>query len=103
MLSVEKEANVMTLRPEGKITAANAEAFREQLRETLANNDKDVVIDLAKVDIIDSKGLALFIVCHKTLAEQGHALTVVTDNEDLKGLFTVMRLDERFEIRGSGR
>ncbi len=101
MLTAEKKDNAMWVRPSGKITAAGVDEFRKELLELVEGGETELVIDLNDVDILDSKGIAVFIVCHKSLKEKGGDLSIVTDNEDFKGLFRVMRLDEHFTVRGS--
>ncbi len=101
MATVTKSEDRTVVQPEGKITAANVDEFRKELAELIDGGATNITIDLNKVDIIDSKGLAVFIVCHKTLADRQGSLTVITDNDDFRGLFHVMRLDEHFEVRGS--
>lgn len=100
MLTTEKTQETVIVHPEGKITAANADEFRQELLELVQSGAINLTINLEKVDIIDSKGLAVFIVCHKTVSEKGGSLVVVTDNSDLLGLFHIMRLDEHFTICG---
>ncbi len=101
MLQTENTESTMVIRPEGKITALNADQYRQELNELVEAGNLDLTIDLANVDIIDSKGLGVFVVCYKALGEKGGKLTVVTDNEDFRQLFHVMRLDEHFTVRGS--
>lgn len=103
MLTIGKSKETVNIYPEGKITAANADEFRQELCTLVNAGETNLTINLEKVDIIDSKGLAVFIVCHKTVSEKGGSLTVVTDNSDLRGLFHIMRLDEHFTICGSGK
>ena len=71
------------------------------MRELVDEGSLNLTIDLDGVDMIDSKGLAVFVVCHQTVSAKGGSLTVVTDNKDLLGLFHVMRLDQHFTVRGS--
>jgi len=101
MPDIKQTNGMVVVQAEGTITAANAEEFRQNLMELVESGSFDLTIDLNNVDMIDSKGLAVFIVCHKTVSEKGGSLTVVTDNDDLRGLFHVMRLDEHFTVRGS--
>jgi anti-sigma B factor antagonist len=101
MFATEMKSEIMVIKPEGKITAANAEQFRQELLAIIESGRKNLAVDLNQVDMIDSKGLAVFIVCHKTLSSQGGKLIVITDNPDFQGLFHVMRLDEHFQVRGS--
>ncbi|MBI9017179.1 MAG: STAS domain-containing protein [Phycisphaerae bacterium] len=86
------------LNPDGKITAANADEFRQELLELVESGILQITINLNNVDMIDSKGLAVFIVCHKTLAAKGGSLTVISDNEELCNLFHLMRFDEHFAV-----
>ncbi|MCC7293290.1 MAG: STAS domain-containing protein [Phycisphaerales bacterium] len=86
------------VRPAGTITALNADEFRAALQEQLADGAKDLTIDLSDVDLIDSRGLAVFVVCHQTLLARGGTLTVLGADANLKGLFRVIRLDEHFRV-----
>jgi anti-anti-sigma factor len=101
MSTLETQSKQFILKPEGKITAANADAFRKELLDIVESGHTDLVIDLSKVDILDSKGLAVFIVCHKTLAARKGNLTVITHNDDFMNLFHVMRLDRHFTVKRS--
>ncbi len=101
MIQTEKTGDTLMVRPQGVITAANADAFRKELQGLVEDGAINLTIDLADVEMIDSKGLAVFVVCHQTLQSKSGALTVITDNEDLRGLFRVMRLDQHFSVRGS--
>ena len=98
MLETKTVDDKVVVRPEGRITASNAEQFRQDLLEIVESGSVHITIDLDKIDILDSKGLAVFIVCNKTVSEKGGSLTVLTDNEDFLGLFRVMRLDEHFTV-----
>ncbi|MBN1846714.1 MAG: STAS domain-containing protein [Sedimentisphaerales bacterium] len=101
MTTHTQDNQTLTLYPEGKITAANADAFRQELLEHVQAGRIHLTIDLSRVDIIDSKGLAVFIVCYKTVSEKGGSLAVIADNNDFRNLFHVMRLDKHFSVRSS--
>ena len=98
MINTEQANGIATVQPTGKITAGNADIFRQELLELVESGVHTLTIDLNNVDIIDSKGLSVFIVCHKTLSEKGGSLNVLTDNKDFQQLFHVMRLDEHFKV-----
>lgn len=84
--------------PEKDIVASNFEEFRKQLQELLDGGCRELVIDLKRVQIVDSRGLALFMLCHNSLSRIGGKLTLVTQNKDLLHLFRVMRLDKHITI-----
>ncbi len=101
MIETEKRNETTVVRPKGVITAANADEFKLELKGLVETGLLNLTIDLGGVDMIDSKGLAVFVVCHRTVTDKGGSLTVVTDNDDFRGLFRVMRLDQHFTVRGS--
>jgi len=84
--------------PDKDIVASTFEEFRKQLQELLDGGCRELVIDLQKVQLVDSRGLALFMLCQNSLARAGGQLTLVTQNPDLLHLFRVMRLDRRIHI-----
>ncbi len=95
---IEKLKDTCLVKPEGKITAATADEFRGELNKLVEAGSIDITIDLANVDMLDSKGLSVFVMCHQTVSAKGGSLTVVTENADFRGLFHVMRLDEHFAV-----
>jgi anti-sigma B factor antagonist len=101
MTQTEVKADQLIVRPEQDITATNVEALRAELQDLVAQGHTQLVIDLAGVGMIDSKGLAVFILCHKSVTAAGGSLTVVTDNADFRQLFHVMRMDEHFTVTSS--
>lgn len=86
------------VRPQGAISAANADEFRQELQDLMSQGKTNLEINLSDVDMIDSRALAVFIVCHQALSAKNGTLTVTGANEDLRGLFHVMRLDEHFSV-----
>ncbi len=102
MIATEKCQDSTIIKPEGKITAANVDVFRQDLLELVESGEVNLTIDLEKVEMIDSKGLAVFIICHKTVTDKGGELIVVCDNPDMLNLFHAMRLDEHFTVKESG-
>lgn len=101
MFKTEKLNDKLIVKPQEPITSTNANQFRDELKQQMEAGEINLIIDLEEVDMIDSKGLSVFIICHQALTGRGGSLTVVTDNEDLRGLFHVLRLDEHFTVTGS--
>ena len=59
---------------------------------------RELTIDLKNVEIIDSRGLGLFMLCHNSLSQVGGQLRVVTESEDLQHLFRIMKLDQHITV-----
>jgi anti-anti-sigma factor len=92
---------VQVVQPDYDIVASHVEQFRKELQDQVSQGHTCLAIDLGKVKMIDSKGLAIFMLCHKSVNTAGGSLTVVTRNPDFKQLFHVMRMDEHFKIAES--
>lgn len=60
--------------------------------ERLAEADEDVVLDLSKVQFIDSSGLGILVFLHKRLAAKGHKLKIVGLKGQPLQLFTNLHL-----------
>ena len=101
MIQTETRDGTTVVHPEGAITAANADELRAELLGLINEGARSIEIDLAEVGMIDSRGLSVFVMCHRSLQENDGTLTVVTDAPDLRGLFRLLRLDEHFTVRGS--
>lgn len=87
--------------PEGDIVASVAEGLRARLREILQDSPGPLVLDLSKVELIDSVGIGLLIAVHNTLAKSGQKLILIHVNPDLAGLLRTMRLDKHFSIESA--
>jgi anti-anti-sigma factor len=98
MMQTEQRNDVLVIRPKQDIVASQLDDFRKQLQSLIDDGRVNLAIDLADVGIIDSKGLAAFMMCHKSVSARGGHLTVLTTNENFKHLFHVMRLDEQFTV-----
>ena len=98
MQQTETVPHTLVVRPEHDIVVSYVEEFRRQLQELVTRDGLHLVIDLAQVGMIDSRGLAVFMMCHKSLAARAGRLTVVTSNADFLQLFQVTRLDEHFTV-----
>jgi anti-anti-sigma factor len=60
--------------------------------ERLAGADEDVILDLAKVEFVDSSGLGALVFLHKRLVSNGHKLKVVGLRGQPLQLFTNLHL-----------
>ncbi len=60
--------------------------------ERLAQADEDVVLDLSRVEFVDSSGLGALVFLHKRLVSKGHKLRVVGLRGQPLQLFTNLHL-----------
>ncbi|HOW71588.1 MAG TPA: STAS domain-containing protein [Phycisphaerae bacterium] len=94
-------AEAFVVKPGRDIVISYVETFRRELLTLIDQGHLNLVIDLDGVSMIDSKGLAIFMLCYKSLSAKGGKLTVLTNDQDLRYLFKVMRMDEMFTVTES--
>jgi len=98
----EGDGRVM-IRPDGDLSAATAEEFREALLEWLEGTAPEAVLDLSQVRGIDSIGLSVLLAFHRELEERGPArnFRITGVNPRLYSLFQMTRIERLFEIQAA--
>ena len=97
-LTSRETEDVMVLEPKGKIMGGpDATILHDQLHEFIDQNKKKVVIDLAKVDWMNSTGLGILISGLTTLRNNGGELKLANVTEKIQSLLTITKLITVFE------
>ena len=87
-----------TLQPEGDVVAGSVAELRAALRELVGTGVRQLVVDLANVQMLDSAGLGLLIAAHNSLQKVGGEMSVVKASPDILELLTTMRIHQHFRI-----
>ena len=87
--------------PTTDIVAASVPELRAALRELLGRQVRELVIDLTRVQMVDSAGIGLLIAAHNSLSRVSGRLSVVNTSADLSELFRSVRLNQHFRIETS--
>uniref|UniRef100_I2PWT1 Anti-anti-sigma regulatory factor (Antagonist of anti-sigma factor) n=1 Tax=Desulfovibrio sp. U5L TaxID=596152 RepID=I2PWT1_9BACT len=101
MHDIRIEAGQTILCPAGDIVASVTDELRTRLKEIMQGNPEPLVIDLSRVELIDSVGIGLLIAAHNTLSKKGGRLTLRHVNPDLASLLRTMRLDKHFAVENA--
>lgn len=100
-IAAQKTTDGVTLRVlDSRIDAAATITFKERMRELLSRLEGPVLLDLAKVDFIDSSGLGAIVGVHKTLATT-RGLTLTNLTPAVAQVFRLTHLDEVIAIAPS--
>ena len=81
----------------GELDIASTEGLEQQL-ETLEGEAPVLILDLRKVEFIDSTGIRALIAADERARSTGRRFVVVRGSEAVNRLFSVTQLDERLEI-----
>src|ERR1700722_3069244 len=92
---------VFVIRLEGEFDIADREPLIEAF--ATANSAGHVVIDLERVDYIDSTVLSCLVTLHRSTQQRGAELVLVGVNNHVHRLFEVTELHALFTIRESAK
>ncbi len=90
--------NVTILELDGKITIGDGSVqLREAVRKLLEQGHKNLLIDLGKVDYVDSSGIGELVSCYTTTKNQGGQLKLLNLTKKIQDLLSITKLLTVFE------
>lgn len=97
-LLVEKvgDVSVVTLKAE-YVDASNCREFKDRINELLPSV-KHLLLDLGKVQFIDSTGLAGLLTCLKQMTVQGGDMKVCCITSPVRALFDLVKMNRIVEV-----
>lgn len=97
-LTHRESNNVVILEPKGKIMGGpDATMLHDKLHDFIDQNKKKVIIDLAKVEWMNSTGLGILISGLTTMRNNGGELKLAAVTEKIESLLTITKLITVFE------
>lgn len=100
---METKDGILTIMPEGNITASNSDKLRTILNEAIAGGTRNFVFDVKNVEDIDSVGLSTMIVLYRSLSKKGepHSLAIINASKDLAKLFEMTHIGDLYQLKDS--
>jgi anti-sigma B factor antagonist len=90
---------VAVLALEGRIVLGEeSNALRENVKKLLAENKKDIVLNMSNVTYIDSAGLGTLVASHHSARSQGAALKLSSLGSKFQEVLQVTRLLTVFDV-----
>jgi anti-anti-sigma factor len=83
---------------EGELDIASSPRIEEALHEAEGQGPAVILLDLRKLEFMDSTGLRTILAADARAREAGRRFVVVRGDENIQRVFEVTRLDERVEI-----
>lgn len=97
-----EQDGVVILEPKGKIMGGpDASLLHDKLHEFLEQGKKQVVIDLSRVDWMNSTGLGILISSYTTLRNNDGELKLANVTEKIQSLLTITKLVTVFDAYDS--
>ncbi|GLH98337.1 STAS domain-containing protein [Micromonospora sp. CPCC 205371] len=82
----------------GEVDVYTAPRLRERLVELIDGGAPHVIVDLNRVDFLDSTGLGVLVGAHKKLRNTGRTFALACDKEPLLKIFRITALDQVFPL-----
>ena len=96
-IQTQQVGAVTVFEPQGPIIQDDAEDFAARLGETLRASMGRLVVDVANVPYLDSRGLETLADTAQSLQETGQSLRLSGANETLRTVFALTELDAHFD------
>lgn len=94
----EDSGDVTILRLDGKLMGGpDADEFRKHVKDLLAADRKNLLVDLGHVSWVNSTGLGILISGYTTLQNAGGRLKLVHVNKRIEQIFMVTKLNTIFD------
>ncbi len=98
LIEVEHQEGVTLIRPSvQRLDAAVAPAFRQAVVARVERGERRLVLDLERVEFIDSSGLGALVSILKAAGSQG-AVALCNAGGAVMGLLTLTRMDRVFRM-----
>ena len=95
----EKDVSVIALR--GEIDVYTAPLLRQKIVDLVDEGALNIVVDMEKVDFLDSTGLGVLVEGLKRVKTRGGTLSLVATQDKILKIFDITGLNKAFPIFGS--
>ncbi|QBI19325.1 anti-sigma factor antagonist [Egibacter rhizosphaerae] len=85
----------------GEVDVYTAPKLREQLVELVSDGHHDIIVDMTKVEFLDSTGLGVLVGGLKRVRSHDGSLALVCDQERILKIFRITGLTKVFPIHDS--
>jgi len=82
----------------GEVNIYNATNIKELVLKKVENGENKIIINLERVNYIDSSGIGTLISCNSILSQKKGALIIENVNESIKKIFKLTQLDSILNI-----
>ncbi len=102
MTVTTREDSKAVVRPDGdEIVAASVPGLRLKMRGIIEEGVRELVVDLAGVQMVDSSGIGLLISAHNSLRKLGGRLAIIHASPEILELCQTMRIHQHFSVSGN--
>jgi anti-sigma B factor antagonist len=97
-IKLEVQGDTLSIGGVRELNAANANAFRDQVRLAMSESLKNIEIDLSQAIFLDSCGLGALISLHKTACSRRGLVRLINPAIPVQQILELTRMHRIFEI-----
>ncbi len=97
--SLDRSGNSVFLRLSGELTFRDNTEFRKVIENVFLEPAGEVVIDLSKTTLVDSAGLAMFVILQKRAKEKSIPVTLDKPNAQIARVLDLVDFGKLFTIK----
>ncbi len=98
-LKITEKYNAVVFEIKGKLLGGpEATELNDSIKKYLEEGKKNIVIDLSGVTYVNSTGMGTLIRNYTTVMNSGGKLKLASINERMRGLLSITKLNQIFEI-----
>jgi anti-sigma B factor antagonist len=97
-ITTERDGDVCLMTLEGEVDVYTAPQLRERLVESIESGCGNVLVDLERVDFIDSSGLGVLVGGLRRAKERSGVVRLVCTRDNILKIFRITGLDKVFPI-----
>jgi len=83
----------------GEVDIFTCQQLKDSLYQTVDNYKKDLLLDCAKLNYIDSTGLGVFVAVLKKVRQIDRSVSIINLKDSILKLFLITNLDSLFNIK----
>ncbi|MDA0266420.1 MAG: STAS domain-containing protein [Cyanobacteria bacterium] len=92
------DSRVKIIEPVGILDSTQADSFRQQVDDALADGAEKLLIDLTHISFVDSSGLGALVMVLKKVRAAQKEMFVCSINDQVRMLFELTSMDRVFEV-----
>jgi anti-sigma B factor antagonist len=100
-IKVEVDSDIIFLKLSGSLVANSLELLRGQVQKLVDKKYVNIVLDMSRVEFVDSSGLGLCITTARELAAISGKLVCFGLNDNVQKLFKMTRADQKIAVMAS--
>ena len=100
-MKVELDSDIIFLKLSGSLVASSLELLRSQVQKLVDKKYVNIVLDMSRVEFVDSSGLGLCITTARELKAISGKLVCFGLNDNVQKLFKMTRADQKIAVMAS--